>query len=146
MTALLPQAGTWNLEDPRRLVLSLVLVSRHDMGGIASVRLPDLEPGLEFNPLLDTENDIDTNTNTSTDNDTLIIKVDVSVFRLTTYMQDLPRCYPDRPLTRQIPYSLVMQGNINLGVDLMAEADTWTLNKLPCQLTDSNRYQSPSAS
>jgi hypothetical protein len=78
------------------------------MGGIASVRLPDLELGLEFNSLLDTENDIDTNTDT--DNDTLIIKVDVTVFRLTTYMQDLPRCYPDWPLTRRVPYSLVMQG------------------------------------
>lgn len=55
---------------------------------------------------MDTENDIDTDT----DNDTLVIKVDVTVFRLTTYMQDLPRCYPDRPLTRQVPYSLVMQG------------------------------------
>lgn len=101
MAALLPQAGTWNLEDPRRLALSLVLVPRHDMGGIAC---PIARLGTGLRP----KNDIDTNTDAN--NDTLIIKVDVPVFRLTTDMQDLPRCYPDRSLTRQVPYSLVMQG------------------------------------
>lgn len=101
MAVLFLQAGTWNLEDPRRLALSLVLVSRHDMGGIAC---PIARLGIGLRP----KNDIDTNTDAN--NDTLIIKVDVTVFRLTTDMQDLPRCYPDRSLTRQVPYSLVMQG------------------------------------